>query len=158
MKALIGTIADEVLIFRERLKTLVTKSEPFSMEKEMSNLVFDLIGSVVFGFQLHAQKSGSPILDDLRDILDQSQLIRDTWNPVTKFGGWLKRKTANSRVNKYIEAKMRERYAIMKGEELPTRRNAKTILDRVLLERLQNIAGDAGQDLDRDFIDLAVTK
>ncbi len=158
IKTLLGVVANETLTFHERLKALADKGE-FSMEDELSKVLFDIIGRIVFGFSLQAQKSGSPTLTDLRYLLASFPLTFRNWNPITSFTvGW-KRKAATKRINNYIEAKAKERFAIMKDEkEPPTRRNAGSILDRVLLERVQDNEGGRKKELDAEYLQLVVDK
>jgi cytochrome P450 len=157
IKTLLGSITDEALSFHETLKVLANK-EAFSMEEELSKVLFDIIGSIVFGFPLDAQKSGSQILTDLKYLLGSFQVSFSTWNPITKFRIRLKQRGATKRVNSYIEDKARERFAVMKDEkEPPTRRNASSILDRVLLEKIQD-GGDRKEELDAEYLQLVVDK
>lgn len=158
IKTLLGSITDQALTFHERLKLLADK-EVFSMEEELSKLLFDIIGSIVFGFPLDAQKSGSQILTDLKYLLGSFHASFTTWNPITKFRIRLKQRGATKRVNTYIADKAKERFAVMKDEkEPPTRRNASSILDRVLLEKIEDSGGGRKEELDAEYLQLVVDK
>jgi cytochrome P450 len=158
IKTLLGLIADETIIFHERLRVLADM-ETFSMEEELSKVLFDIIGNIVFGFPLNAQKSGSPILTDLKYLLASFQITFRNLNPITRFRVGLKQKAATKRINAFIGNKAKERFAIMKDEkEPPTRRNASSILDRVLSERVEDSTGGRNHELDAEYLQLVVDK
>ncbi|UNI18407.1 hypothetical protein JDV02_004678 [Purpureocillium takamizusanense] len=157
VKTLLGTIADEVMLFHERLRQLSDAGHVFSMEEELSKLSFDVIGGIVFGVSFNAQQSGSLILDDLRAVLGLSQVVRETWNPATKLQAWWARRQAIRRSDDFLQNRLVERYRVMLEEkDLPTRQNARSILDRVLLERIENSNGTAEETLDGTFLTLAI--
>ncbi|KAF6815218.1 cytochrome p450 [Colletotrichum sojae] len=155
VKPMAGMIAEQVLVFHERLCKLAAAGEAFGMEEESAKAVFDVIGKVVFGFSLGAQTSGSPLLEDLRASINPATTFVGTRNP------WKKRKAEKSlqalkdRVRTTLADEMRERLRIFQDEkELPSRRQVKSVLDRIVLDRIQS---GPGMGLDDDFIDTAVT-
>ncbi|KAK2043662.1 cytochrome P450 [Colletotrichum somersetense] len=155
VKSMAGMIAEQFLVFRSRLRTLAETGEAFSMEEEAARAVFDVIGEIVFGVSLGAQQgSGSPLLEDLRASIDPATTFISTWNP------WKRREARKSlqalqdRVREALAGEMRERLRVMQDEkELPSRRETKSILDRIVLDRVQS---GPGATLDDDFIDAAV--
>ncbi|KAK1968303.1 cytochrome P450 [Colletotrichum sublineola] len=155
VKPMAGMIAEQVLIFRERLRSLAEAGDAFNMEEESAKAVFDVIGQIVFGVSLGAQRSGSPLLEDLRASINPATAFIGTRNP------WKKRKAQQSlqalkdRVRDTLAGEMKERLRILQDEkELPSRRQARSILDRIVLDRIQSGPGAA---LDDEFIDTAVT-
>ncbi|OAQ63912.1 cytochrome P450 [Purpureocillium lilacinum] len=157
VKTLLSTIADEVMLFHGRLRELAKAGDVFSMEEELSKLSFDVIGGIVFGVSFNAQRSGSLILDDLRAVLSLSQLIRESWNPITKIQAWWSRRQAIKRSDIFLQKRLVERYRVMKNEKnIPTRQSARSILDRILLERIENNGDAVEQPLGQDFLELAV--
>ncbi|TDZ40133.1 putative sterigmatocystin biosynthesis P450 monooxygenase stcS [Colletotrichum trifolii] len=155
VKPMSGMIAVQVLIFHERLKGFAESGEPFNMEEEAAKTVFDVIGKVVFGFSLEAQTTGSPLLEDLRASINPATTFISTRNP------WKKRKAEKSlqalrdRVRKTLADEMNERLRVLQDEkELPSRRQVKSVLDRIVLDRIQS---GPGATLDDAFIDTAVT-
>jgi cytochrome P450 len=55
----VGLMTAETRLFCDRLKDLSRSKTIFSMEVEISKLVFDIVGRIVFDFPLHAQTKGS---------------------------------------------------------------------------------------------------
>ncbi|KAI8242331.1 putative sterigmatocystin biosynthesis P450 monooxygenase stcS [Colletotrichum sp. SAR 10_96] len=155
VKPMAGMIAEQVLIFHERLRAFAEKDESFNMEEEAAKTIFDVIGKVVFGFSLEAQRTGSPLLEDLRASINPATTFISTKNP------WKKRKAEQGlqklkdRVRKVLADEMHERLRILQDEkELPSRRQVKSVLDRIVLDRIQS---GPGATLDDPFIDTAVT-
>lgn len=156
IKQMIGLIADEAQVFHDRLHDLAIAGEPFCLEEEAAKAVFDVIGRIVFGCSLKAQKSGSPLLDDLRASIDPATAVLATWNPVARLAAWRRLRGVKRRVHDALAVEMRERYQVMKDEkELPSRRQARSILDRIILDRIQS---DPSAGLEDAFIETAVTK
>lgn len=156
VKPMAGMISDQVLIFHERLRAFAEKDEAFNMEEEAAKTIFDVIGKVVFGFSLEAQTTGSPLLEDLRASINPATTFISTRNP------WKKRKAEQGlqalrdRVRKTLADEMHERWRVLQDEkELLSRRRVKSVLDRIVLDRIQS---GPGATLDDAFIDTAVTK
>ncbi|OCK82089.1 cytochrome P450 3A30 [Lepidopterella palustris CBS 459.81] len=162
VKNLVGMMADEVTLFRGTLGRMSQTGEVFSMEETAGKLVFDIIGKAVFNFPLNAQTTGSECLRDFKEILKMVVLGRESWNPLTKARASFKRKAAIKRADSYIDDKIRERYDYLKRENIEvTKKNALSILDLVLRERLQEsrqmAEKDSAAELDPDFMELAIT-
>lgn len=156
IKPLVGTIAEQALIFHERLKALAESGEPFSLEEETSKAIFDVVGKIVFGFSLEAQQGGSPLLTDLRESISPATVLLAGWHPKNRFLAWRKLRGVKQRVHNTLAAEMNERFRIMKDEkELPARRQAKSIMDRIVLDRIQS---GPQATLDKAFIEDVVTK
>jgi cytochrome P450 len=159
-KTLLGSTVDETLIFHDRLKILADK-EVFPMEEELSRLLFDIIGKIVFGFPLNAQKAGSPILTDLKYSLESFSLTFRTWNYIKKQWVLLKQKAAGDRIDAYIGANAKRRFAILRDEKEPaTSRKASSILDRILLDKIEasNVNLDDKEELDAEYLQLIADK
>ena len=156
IKQMVDMIAEQALVFHGRLRDLATTAEPFCFEEEAAKAVFDVVGKIVFGFSLNAQRDGSLLLHDLRASIDPATAVLATWNPVARLMAWKKLRDVKQRVYNALAAEMRERYRVMKDEkELPTRRQARSILDRIILDRIQS---GPSADLEDAFIETAVTK
>ncbi|KND87698.1 putative sterigmatocystin biosynthesis P450 monooxygenase [Tolypocladium ophioglossoides CBS 100239] len=83
IKPMMGMIVEHVLVFHDTLRKLAASRESFSMEEETAKVVFDVIGKIVFGFSLDAQRNGSPLLHDLRSSIDPATatLGGSSWKP-----------------------------------------------------------------------------
>jgi cytochrome P450 len=158
IKPLLATMADETLIFREGLKVLANK-ETFSMEEELSRLLFEIIGKIVFGFLLKAQESGSPILTDLQHLLESFPLTFRSRNYFRKFMIGLKQKAAGARITAYIGDRAKGRFAILKDEKEPAvSRKANSILDRILLDKVEARTVSAKEELDAEYLQVIADK
>lgn len=156
IKPMVGMIAEQGVTFHERLRSLAAKNEPFNLEEETSKTIFDVIGKIVFGFSLEAQTVGSPLLNDLRSSIDPATMLLSTRNPRDRFYAWRKLRGVKNRVYGTLSAEIKERHRVMKDQkELPTRRKAKSILDRIVLDRIQS---HPNAQLDREFLETAVSK
>jgi cytochrome P450 len=158
IKTQLGTMTDETLIFHDRLKVLVNQGT-FSLEHEMCRVLFDIIGKIVFGFDLHAQAKGSPVLTDIKYTIESFPLTFRTWNFVQKHWVLWKQKIVAKRIDTYIADRAKERYAILKDEkEHGVGQKSGSILDRVLLEKVE--ASDTGgkDELDAKYLQLIADK
>lgn len=157
-KTLLASMVDEALIFHERLKQLADK-DVFSLEEELSKVLFDIIGKIVFGFPLHAQASGSPVLTDLKWLLDSFPLTFRTLNPVKKFWVGRKQNVVAKRIDEYIGDRAKERYAILRDEkEREMSQKASSVLDRVLLEKVESSSISGLEELDSEYLQLIADK
>ncbi|KAK6227443.1 cytochrome P450 [Colletotrichum tabaci] len=155
VKPMAGMIAEQVLVFHDRLRRLAAAAEPFSMEEESAKTVFDVIGKIVFGVSLEAQRSGSPLLEDLRASINPATTFIGTRNPWKRRAAEKSLRALRARVRETLAGEMRERLRVLQDEkELPSRRQAKSVLDRIVLDRIQS---GQGATLDDEFIDTAVT-
>lgn len=138
VKPMLTMIADHVLVFHERLRLLAENGQSFSLEREMGKAVFDVIGTIVFGISLDAQGAGSPLLEDLIELVEYLNFLIVAWNPFTKLVKYLNIRTVRKRSSAVVEEAVLERYEIMKDEkQLPTRRQAKSIMDRMVADYIQ---------------------
>lgn len=158
IKSMLGMIAEEGLIFHERLKGMAESGEPIGLEEETSKAIFDVIGKIAFGFSLGAQKEGSPLLEDLRGSIDPATVVfaAKWWDLRTRFSAWNKLRGIKNRVYDTLTAEIKKRYDTMRDEkELPSRRKAKSIMDRIIVDRMQD---QPNKPLDRQFLDDVVAK
>ncbi|KAK6077837.1 sterigmatocystin biosynthesis P450 monooxygenase stcS-like protein 1 [Seiridium cupressi] len=158
VRTLTGLMADETMLFQERLRELAT-SGVFSLEKEIGKLIFDIIGQIVFNFPLHAQTQGSSYLDDLKEI---QELVNQslTMNPLLKLKVWMKKDVVRRRVDASISEKINERFAHMRDENVvPTKKDFMSILNLMLRETLLK-DGQGGMKttaIPKDELELLVT-
>ncbi|GJC92608.1 cytochrome P450 [Colletotrichum higginsianum] len=132
VKPMAGMIAEQVLVFHDRLRRLAAAAEPFSMEEESAKTVFDVIGKIVFGVSLEAQRSGSPLLEDLRASINPATTFIGTRNPWKRRAAEKSLRALRARVRETLAGEMRERLRVLQDEkELPSRRQAKSVLDRI---------------------------
>lgn len=146
VRTLTGLMASEIMLFRDTLKKLASSGEVFSLEKEASKVVFDVIAQIVFNFPLHAQTTGSRDLDDLREVTDLvAQAI--SMNPLVKLKVFFKKFAVTRRVNASIAAKIHERFAVLKDEKIiPSRKDFLSTLDLMLRETLlKDVTGDSAK-------------
>lgn len=159
VKHMMSSIADNVLIFHGTLQRLARDGKAFSMEEETAKVVFDVIGTIVFGFSLEAQRNGSPLLDDLRASIDPAAAALDApaWKP------WLGRPSRRrlaalqKRIQDRLVGEMRARLkALSLEKEAPPSRRARSILDRIILDHIGS--EPEARDLDENFTTMVVTK
>jgi cytochrome P450 len=156
VKPMVGMISEQLLVFHDKLHGLAEDGECFNMEEMAAKAVFDVIGKIVFGYSLEAQREGSPLLNDLRASIDPGTTIIGTWNPWKRRDAQKKLEALRKRIRDTLADDMKKREAIFLDETaLPTRKQARSILDRIVLDRIQS---DPGVILDDGFIDTAVTK
>jgi cytochrome P450 len=140
VRTLTGLMTGEIMTFRDTLKKLASSGEVFSMEKEASKVIFDIIAQVIFNFPLHAQTKGSRDLDDLKEV---TELVTQamSMNPLVKLKVFFKKFAVNRRVDASITAKIHERFAVLRDEKIvPSRKDFLSILDLMLRETLLNDA------------------
>uniref|UniRef100_A0A0D2XJG7 Uncharacterized protein n=1 Tax=Fusarium oxysporum (strain Fo5176) TaxID=660025 RepID=A0A0D2XJG7_FUSOF len=63
-------MADECLLFQEKLDELAVTGDVFSMEELIARLAFGIVSIVTLGEPQHSQAVGSQILKDLRDLVN----------------------------------------------------------------------------------------
>ncbi len=160
VKNLISVVIDETMIFREHLGRLAETGETFNMEEAAAKLIFDVIGKAMFNFPLYAQTTGSGCLTDLRTVVESAVQER-TWNPLKRIPATLRRRAAGRSASKYISGMIRDRYSFLKSNNIiPNKRNASSILDHMLYERLQAASIEKDErkgDLDSEFMESAIT-
>ncbi|KAI8964798.1 cytochrome P450 [Daldinia sp. FL1419] len=160
VKTLTGLMADETMIFRDTLRKFASSCQPFSMEHVLSKLTFDIVGRVVFNFSPNAQTQGSPQQDDLIQI---SRLIGQqlSMNPFVKLQVALRKWSVRKRMNASVAAKIQERLAALRSENIvPSRKDPLSVLDLMLRETvLQNGTrqGSKALELPEGELELLVT-
>ncbi|KAI1389174.1 cytochrome P450 [Hypoxylon trugodes] len=160
VRTLTGVMADETLIFRERLKKLASTGEVFSLEDELAKLLFDIVGKVVFNLRLHAQTKGSPYHEDLVEII---KLVNEqlSMNPFIKLKVAFKKRAVRQRVDAAVTEKVLERLAALRSENIvPSRKDPLSIVDLMLRETvLQDGSrkGTKAMELPKEELDLLVT-
>ncbi|TDZ60852.1 putative sterigmatocystin biosynthesis P450 monooxygenase stcS [Colletotrichum trifolii] len=143
VKPMLGMVADCVVEFNGRLREFALRGDVISIEEETAKAVFDIIGNVIFGISLDAQGAGSPLLGDLRRLMDYMNFLVGCWNPLKKAVEAVKMRAVRRRCTKVIEEIILDKYKVMKDEkQLPTRRQAKSIMDRIIADYIQS--GNAG--------------
>jgi cytochrome P450 len=162
-KSMISIVAEETMRFHASLDCLAETGEAFSMEDTVAKLIFDVLGKLVFGFPMNAQITGSEILTDIHDTIKYATQARNAWNPLVTIWAYLKKRQRMKRVDRYIRSKIAERYDVLKGEEnLPNRKNASSVLDRFLIEKLEEKADETPEKyrsgLDAEFLEIAANK
>lgn len=162
IRSLTGIMVEEAMHFRDTLDHHAQTGEAFSMEETAAKLIFDVIARIVFNFPLHAQTEGSPLLHDLRSmiLLAESQL---SWNPFVKIQAFFKRRAVLRRLDASIVAKIRERFDLLKRENIvPSRKDPFSILDLMLREQLHGKAvtemnNKHAEELPSEYLELLVT-
>ncbi|KAI1374792.1 cytochrome P450 [Hypoxylon crocopeplum] len=160
VKTLTDLMANETMIFRETLRGFANSRGVFSMEHELSKLVFDIVGRVVFNFPLHAQSQGSSYHEDLKEII---KLVNEqlSMNPIIKLKVALKKRSIRKRVDASVAAKIRERLAALRSENIvPSRQNPLSILDLMLRQTVLRDGAHKGAkatELPEEELELLVT-
>jgi len=159
IKPMMGMIVDHVLVFHDTLRMFAESGEPFSMEEESAKVVFDVIGKIVFGFSLEAQRNGSPLLHDLRATIDPATATLDdsSWKPWANRDAKKKLAALKKRVYDTLAKEMNGRLPLLKEEkDMTNPRRAKSIMDRIVLDKLQSEPNTT--KLGDEFIETVVTK
>lgn len=161
VRTLTGVMADETLIFRERLRTLAKSGTVFSLEHELSKLLYDIIGRIVFNLPLHAQTKGSSYHKDLMEIM---KLVNEqlSMNPLVKLKVMWQKAAVRKRVDVSVTAKVKERFAALRSENIvPSRKDPLSILDLMLRETVLQAGtgkGTKAVELPEKELELLVTK
>lgn len=156
VKHMVAMIVEQGSIFDERLRALAETGDKFDLETETSKVIFDVIGRLVFGFSLEAQRKGSPLLNDLRASISPATTLFSWWDVRGKANAWLQLRSIKNKVHKVITAEMDKRYEVLKSQDVTSaKKKAKCILDRIVLDHiLANPNVPMGANFKRD----AVTK
>ncbi|KAI0384680.1 cytochrome P450 [Hypomontagnella monticulosa] len=160
VRTLTGVMADETLIFRERLRTLANSGTVFSLEHELSKLLYDIIGRIVFNLPLHAQTKGSSYHKDLMEIM---KLVNEqlSMNPLVKLKVMWQKAPVRKRVDVSVTAKVKERFAALRSENIvPSRKDPLSILDLMLRETVLQAGtgkGTKAVELPEKELELLVT-
>ena len=159
VKSQTATIVEHTMVYHNKLQHLADTGRQFSMDDLTSRAIFDIISAIVFGFSLDAQQNGSPLLRDFKTLFELAQPYLDTWNPLAKFRMWRKMHGAKRRSDAHIRRELNARYHVFRGiDAIPTRRTARSILDRMVVQRIEDAGGRVDEELDPDFVRLVVPK
>ncbi|POR32887.1 Putative sterigmatocystin biosynthesis P450 monooxygenase [Tolypocladium paradoxum] len=160
IKPMMGMIVEHVLVFHDTLRKLAESRESFSMEEETAKVVFDVIGKIVFGFSLEAQRNGSPLLHDLRSSIDPATATLgggSWWKPWANRDAKKQLADLKQRVHDTLAREMNGRLQDLRDEKDTTKaRRAKSIMDRIVLDKLQSEPNTT--KLEEAFVETAVTK
>lgn len=159
IKPMMGMIVEHVLVFHDTLRRFAESREAFSMEEETAKVVFDVIGKIVFGFSLEAQRNGSPLLHDLRSSIDPATATLDasSWKPWANRDAKRQLADLKRRVHDTLAEEMNQRLRVLSEEkDMTNPRRAKSIMDRIVLDKLQSEPGTT--ELEEPFIETVVTK
>lgn len=161
VKGQVDCIVEHVAIYHDKLRALAATGEEFSMQDLTSKVIFDVVSSVIFGFSLLAQKRGSQFLEDFKTIFNLGPLYVDTKNPFKKLLLWWKMRASRERSEKLIHEKLKERHAALFGEDkyLQEEKRAKLcVMDRMIVQRIEELGPKAREGLDPEFVKLIVPK
>ncbi|KAF2495414.1 cytochrome P450 3A30 [Lophium mytilinum] len=158
IKNMSAMVSDQVKVFGDKLKKFAASGEVFSLEKQLSQLLFDTTGMTVYNILFHAQTSESAWLKDMKSIQENWVIQRETWNPITKVIHLLKHKAASWRDNRYVEQKIIERLTEIKRDNVElTSRKGLSILDLLLFDRLEELKNSnksTAEILDKKFMNM----
>jgi cytochrome P450 len=138
-----GVMIEEMRTFGETLDGLAATGEAFSMDEKMAAPIFDIVGRIVWSVPLNAQQGGSPMLEDIRLLIDLSNSQSNPalmLNYPAKAKRWWQRRQLRSRLDPVIEAKIKERWDLVKFQQTTTarsRREQAGLLDLMLREMLE---------------------
>ncbi|KAK2730739.1 cytochrome p450 [Colletotrichum kahawae] len=141
VKPMLSMFSEHVLVFHDKLRKRAEEKgeEEFELEAEAAKAIFDVIGSIVFGMSLDAQGKGSVLLEDLRALIQYLNFVITSWNPVRKAVEWWRIRGVKRRSDEVIRKAVLERWEVMRDEgEVPSRRLAKSIMDRVIADWIQS--------------------
>ncbi|KAH0432658.1 hypothetical protein CcaCcLH18_06234 [Colletotrichum camelliae] len=141
VKPMLSMFSEHVLVFHDKLRKRAEEKgeEEFELEAEAAKAIFDVIGSIVFGMSLDAQGKGSVLLEDLRALIQYLNFVITSWNPVRKAVEWWRIRGVKRRSDEVIRKAVLERWEVMRNEgEVPSRRLAKSIMDRVIADWIQS--------------------
>lgn len=162
VKSQVTTIIYNSLMLRDRLLARADEGIAFSLEEEVSKTVFDVTSTIVLGFSLNAQKGdgrGLPLLSDFRQTFELAAKYVDAMNPIKKFKLWWTIRAATQRSSKRIRTELKERHRILREQKvLPSGKAVRSILDRLVIQRLEEPGRRDEQVLDQKFVDLMVSK
>ncbi|KAK4450502.1 cytochrome P450 [Podospora aff. communis PSN243] len=155
VKAQVPVIARHAALFHENLCKVIKTGKPFSMVDITSRATSDIISDMVLGFSLKAQQNGSPLLQDFKTIFTLTQPYMDTWNPIRKAMLWWKIRGAKQRTDAYLHSVLDARYQLFReNSAIPSRKSARSVLDRMVIQRIEEMGDSTPLRLDQPFIDL----
>ncbi|KAK1750099.1 cytochrome P450 [Echria macrotheca] len=155
VKSQASTIVEHVMIFHDKLRQRAEGGEPFEMADLAARVIFDVTSAVVLGFPLDAQNYGTPLLEDIQTLFALTRLYLETWNPVLKLKWWWKIRSAGKRTDAYLHQELQARYKVFRGQDaIPTRKTARSVLDRMVVQRIEGMGDKLASELDADFLRL----
>ncbi|EDN07453.1 predicted protein [Histoplasma mississippiense (nom. inval.)] len=151
IRTLADGMLDEVLIYHDNLAKFAKSQECFAMAPLSIDLTFNVIGRAVFNSPFHSE-DGRKLVRNFKNGLDYAfdgALSTRNW-----LIGMVPKWILVWKVNRYIEKRVIMRFAEMKREEASSVKKSRSIMDLVLLQKLDNPMGIAG---DSDFMEIAVS-
>ncbi len=164
VKTQVGVIVEHALVFRERL---LRKTDEEGVHKKVdilelaSQVLFDITAAIVLGFPLGAQREdgqGLELLGDFQTCFALAQPYYEAWNPLAKVKIWWRLRRARIRSGVYVESEMKRRYQALKAGEKMERKKARSIMDRMLVQRIEEEGDRARPEMDKAFARLLTSK
>lgn len=153
-RKLMGKLAEEATVFRDKLATLADRGEAFGMVELASRMVFEVNAKTIVGLPFNAQEGGCQIHHDLKVPVENWQTENACWNPIRKSKLKSMRQGALARSGECLRETILERYRELKRENVKVSDN---ILDNCVIERIEAEANGLGSlDQDRAWLDLLV--
>ncbi|KAK0702200.1 cytochrome P450 [Lasiosphaeris hirsuta] len=141
---------EEALLLHDRLQHMAKVGSTVDMNTELGKYPFEVVSRIFFGERLNAQTTGSQIYEAVKEAADITGVLVASNNPITKWLATRKVKGILARVDRDIEILVRARYSVLQKQKvLPTRTNATSLLDRMLLAQAQS-----GQPISRRLMTL----
>ena len=141
IRGVTGVLVDEGNLFRRLIDDRAKTGEVFSFEELISNLLFDVMGRIVFNTELHAQTKGSPYLVHLTELINLAEGQSDIAvqiNPFLQLYRRWRRWAVQSQLHPPILKTIHDRYSLLKAEKIiPSRKDPYSILDLMLRENIQ---------------------
>lgn len=152
IRNLTGVIFAECDHFRARLKELADSDTAFSLERLVERLVFDINGQVVFNEHLKSQQDGTPLLNDVTEVMDLLECHMDfanRMNPVKQAKLRWNLPRLKAKIDKAVQVKVQSRLEkLLDRDQVPSRSSPDSVLDSMLRVHIQNDE-DAGGALKR---------
>ncbi|KAJ4397037.1 hypothetical protein N0V93_001261 [Gnomoniopsis smithogilvyi] len=154
IRKLMGKVAEEAGVFRDKLAPLADRGEAFGMVELASRMVFEVNAKTIVGLPLNAQEGGCQVHSDLKMPLEIWRDENGCWNSVRKSKLKSIRIDALARSGNWLRETVLERYRELKAENVKVSDN---ILDNCVIERIQAEAdGLGGLEQDQAWLDLLV--
>lgn len=154
IRRLMGKLAEEAGVFREKVASLADRGEAFGMVELASRMVFEVNAKTIIGLPFDAQDGGCQVHSDIKVPLEVWTDESGSWNPVRKMRLKKLRTAALARSGKWLRNTILERYRELKAEDVKVSDN---ILDHCVIERIRAEAEGLGRlDQDNAWIGLLV--
>jgi hypothetical protein len=111
LKLMVPVITDQtVSVFHATLSRHATSGQEFSMEDAIAQLVFRMSSKVIFG-QTVSDEMNESLLAEFAVVLEYAKLLTqvEPGSPFRKAVLWRKQRAANRRLDKFLEALVKER-------------------------------------------------